>query len=153
VSGIETLRELVGVDVGPSSWRTVTQEDITAFARISGDDLWIHTDPERAARESATGTTIAHGNMTLSFTDAFRFELYDYSFAHTTLNLGWDRVRFPAPVPVNSRVRARSVTITAVDDLGEGWYRIITRFEIEREGEEKPVCVADSVARVLVTEP
>src|SRR6188472_4723302 len=106
--GIEGLKELIGQEVGPSEWRTVTQEDIDAFAEISGDDQWIHVDVERAKKESPFGTTVAHGNLTLSLVDGFRRSMTTQTGFKLGVNYGWDKVRFPAPVPAGSRVRARS---------------------------------------------
>jgi len=148
IEGIESLRELVGQRVGPSEWRTIVQEDIDAFAEVSGDHQWIHVDPERAARESPYGRTVAHGNLTLSLIDGFRGALIEQRGMRMGINYGWDRVRFPAPVPAGSRVRA-SAELRSVDELGEGWWHVVTRFEIEVEGSDKPACVADSVTRLL----
>ncbi|MDQ3742137.1 MAG: MaoC family dehydratase [Actinomycetota bacterium] len=140
----------VGKTFGPSGWRQVTQDEIDAFARISGDRQWIHTDVERARRESPFGTTIAHGNLTLSLVDGFRDELVGAAPEGTRLgvNLGYDRVRFPAPVRAGARVRAR-MEITSVDEREDGWVQVTQRFTIEVEDEAKPACVADSVVRVL----
>jgi acyl dehydratase len=148
IEGIESLRELVGQRVGPAEWRTVTQEDIDAFADVSGDHQWIHVDPERASRESPYGRTVAHGNLTLSLIDGFRSALIEQRGVRMGINYGWDRVRFPAPVPSGSRVRA-SAELRSVDELGDGWWHVVTRFEIEVEGSDKPACVADSVTRLL----
>jgi acyl dehydratase len=148
IEGIESLRELVGQRVGPTEWRTLTQELIDAFADVSGDHQWIHVDPERAARESPYGRTIAHGNLTLSLIDGFRGALIEQRGVGMGINYGWDKVRFPAPVPSGSRVRA-TAELRSVDDLGEGWWHVVTRFEIEVEGSDKPCCVADSVTRLL----
>src|SRR3712207_8843189 len=99
---------VAGTTLGPPAWRRVTQDDIDAFARLSGDRQWIHTDVERARRESPFGTTIAHGNLTLALIDGFRDELVGAAPAGTRLgvNLGYDRVRFPAPVRAGAVVRA-----------------------------------------------
>ena len=148
VSGIDELRELVGKPVGPSDWVEVTQADIDKFAEISRDDQWIHVDVERAERESPFGTTIAHGNLTLSLIDGFRGQLIDQQGVKLGINYGWNKVRFPAPVPVGSRVRA-SAEVISVEELGDGWWHTVTRFTLEREGTEKPVCVAESVGRAL----
>jgi acyl dehydratase len=148
IEGIDSLRELVGQRVGPAEWRTVTQEDIDAFADVSGDHQWIHVDPDRAARESPYGRTVAHGNLTLSLIDGFRSALIEQRGVRMGINYGWDRVRFPAPVPSGSRVRA-SAELRSVDELGDGWWHVVTRFEIEVEGSDKPACVADSVTRLL----
>jgi acyl dehydratase len=148
VSGIDELRELIGTPIGPTEWIVVTQADIDKFAEVSRDDQWIHVDAERAARESPFGTTIAHGNLTLSLIDGFRLRLIRQEGVKLGINYGWNKVRFPAPVPVDSRVRA-TVEVVSVDDLGEGWAHVVTRFTVEREGGEKPVCVAESVGRML----
>ena len=148
VHGVEGLRELIGKPIGPSDWREVTQEMIDAFAEISGDDQWIHVDVERAKTESPFGTTIAHGNLTLSMIDGFRLGLIKSTGFKLGVNYGWNKVRFPAPVPIPSRLRA-SAEVVSVDDVGDGWFQIVTRFTVEIEGGEKPVCVADSVGRAL----
>jgi acyl dehydratase len=149
VDGIEGLRALIGETVGPSEWRDVGQEQIDAFAELSGDDQWIHVDVERAKTESPFGTTIAHGNLTLSMIDGFRLDLIESTGFKLGVNYGWNRVRFPAPVPVGSRVRA-SAEVISVDDVGGGWFQIVTKFTVEVEGSEKPCCVAESVGRALV---
>ncbi|HYI80792.1 MAG TPA: MaoC family dehydratase [Thermoleophilaceae bacterium] len=149
VDGIEGLRGLIGKPVGPSEWREVTQPMIDSFAELSGDDQWIHVDVERAARESPFGTTISHGNLTLSMIDGFRLALIESTGFKLGVNYGWNKVRFPAPVPVGSRVRA-SAEVVSVDDVGGGWFQVVTRFTLEVEGSEKPCCVAESVGRALV---
>ena len=126
VNGIDELRSLVGRSIGPSDWREVTQDLIDGFADISQDHQWIHVDVERGFRPSlmeSTGFTMG-------------------------VNYGWNKVRFPAPVPAGSRVRA-SVETLAVDEVGGGWYQISQRWTVEVEGSEKPACVAESVGRVL----
>ena len=148
VEGIEGLRSLVGKQVGPGEWRVVTQEMIDQFAELSGDDQWIHVDVERAAKESPFGTTVAHGNLTLSLIDGLRLDLIKSSGFKLGVNYGWNKVRFPAPVPAGSRVRA-TAEVTEVEDVGGGWWQIVTRFTLEVEGNEKPCCVADSVGRAL----
>ena len=148
VNGIEELKALEGRTLGPSEWREVTQEMIDAFAELSGDDQWIHVDVERAKTESPFGTTIAHGNLTLSLIDGFRPELIRSTGYRLGVNYGWNKVRFPAPVPAGTRVRA-SAEIVEVEELGDGWRQIVTRFTVEVEGSEKPACIAESVGRVL----
>jgi acyl dehydratase len=149
INGIEEARAMVGKTIGPCEWRTVTQADIDDFARLSGDDQWIHVDVERAKRESPFGQTIAHGNLTLSLIDGMRRALVTTTGFKLGVNYGWNKVRFPAPVPADSRVRA-TAEIVSLDEIGEGWYQQVTRFTVEVEGNEKPCCVADSVGRVLV---
>jgi acyl dehydratase len=148
VEGVEGLQALIGQEVGPSDWRTVTQEDIDSFAELSGDDQWIHVDVERAKKESPFGTTVAHGNLTLSLIDGLRRDLMASSGFALGVNYGWNKVRFPAPVPAGSRVRARA-EVVSVDDVGGGWWQVVTRFTLEVEGNEKPCCVGDSVGRAL----
>jgi acyl dehydratase len=145
---VDALLALAGRTFGPTAWRTVTQEDVDLFASLSGDRQWIHVDRERAARESPYGTTIAHGNLTLALLDGFRDELLPVGdLAAVGVNLGYDRVRFPAPVPVGSRVRA-TMEVTAVEPRDGGWWRLHQRFTVEREDEGRPVCVAESVVQV-----
>jgi acyl dehydratase len=147
--GIEDVRALKDQVIGPSSWREVTQEMIDQFADLSGDHQWIHVDVERASRESPFGTTIAHGNLTLSLIDGLRQDLNDWSGFTLGVNYGWNKVRFPAPVLVGARLRCYA-QVVEVSDVGGGWHQIVTRFTVEVEGGEKPVCVADGVGRVLV---
>jgi acyl dehydratase len=138
----------VGTVLGPSAWRRVAQADIDDFARLSGDRQWIHVDVERAERESPYGTTIAHGNLTLAMIDGFRDELAPVvQGARMGVNMGYDRVRFPAPVPAGGEVRA-TMEIVSVEPKGE-WTEVVQRFTVELRGAERPVCVADSVVRVL----
>src|SRR3954449_5869720 len=148
VNGIEEVRGLVGQTIGPSEWREVTQADIDAFAELSGDDQWIHVDVERARNESPFGTTIAHGNLTLAMIDGLRKDLIQSEGFALGVNYGWNKVRFPAPVPAGSRVRAKA-EVVSVDEVGGGWYQVITRFTVEVEGNEKPACVGESVGRAL----
>jgi acyl dehydratase len=150
VNGIEEMRALIGQEVGPSEWRTIGQADIDAFAELSGDHQWIHVDAERAKTESPYGTTIAHGNLTLATVDGFRNEILQTTGFALGVNYGWNKVRFPAPVPVDSRIRARA-EIVSVEEKGGGWYELITRITIEVEGSEKPSFVGDSVTRVMVS--
>jgi acyl dehydratase len=148
VEGIEGLKALLGKQIGPSEWRDVTQEDIDAFADLSGDHQWIHVDVERAEKESPFGTTVAHGNLTLSMIDGMRLELLNSSGFKLGVNYGWNKVRFPAPVPAGPPRRA-TAEVTEVEEVGGGWWQIVTRFTVEVEGSDKPACVADSVGRAL----
>ena len=149
IESIEQLQEIKGKTIGPSDWREVTQEMINAFSEVSGDHQWIHTDVERAKSESPFGTTIAHGNLTLSLADGFRGRLFGFTGFQLGVNYGWNKVRYPAPVPAGTRVRGTAETVE-VKDLGGGWYELIQRLTIEVEGGEKPAFVGDSVARFLV---
>lgn len=149
ITGQEAIGELIGTKVGPTEWREVTQEMIDTFAGLTGDHQWIHVDVERAEKESPFGTTIAHGNLTLSLIDGFRDQLITVSDGFQLgVNYGWNKVRFPAPVPAGSRVRSTAELIES-EDLGNGWINNVTRFTIEIEGNEKPCCVAESVTRLL----
>jgi len=148
VEGIEDLRSLQDRIVGPSEWREVTQEMVNAFAELTGDDQWIHVDVERARRESPFGATIAHGNLTLSLIDGLRMKLSSWSGFALGVNYGWNKVRFPAPVIVGSKLRCFT-QVVEVSEVGGGWHQVVTRVTVEADGVEKPVCVADSVGRVL----
>jgi acyl dehydratase len=148
VEGIDGLKGLLGQTVGPTEWREVTQEMIDTFAELSGDDQWIHVDVERAKNESPFGTTVAHGNLTLSLVDGLRRDLISSTGFKLGVNYGWNKVRFPAPVPAGSKVRATG-EVTEVEDVGGGWWQVVTRFVIEVEGNEKPAFVGDSVGRAL----
>jgi len=144
------VRAALGGVVGPSAWRVIRQEQIEAFAKLTGDHQWIHVDVERARRESPFGTTIAHGNLTLSLVDGFRDELNDGLGIGGNLigvNYGYERVRFPAAVPSGARVRATAELI-AVAARDDGWVSITQRYVVEVEGADKPACVADSVVLV-----
>ena len=147
--GIEGLRALKDQVVGPSQWLEVTQEMINQFAELTGDEQWIHVDVERAKVESPFGTTVAHGNLTLSLIDGLRKDLTEWSGFKLGVNYGWNKVRFPAPVLVGARLRCYA-QIVEVADVGGGWYQVVTRFTVEVEGGQKPACVADGVGRVLV---
>jgi acyl dehydratase len=148
VNGIDELKELIGKTVGPSDWREIDQELIDQFAEVSGDDQWIHVDVERAKSESPFGGTVAHGNLTLSLIDGFRKDVLQSGGFKLGVNYGWNKVRFPAPVPSGARVRA-SVEVLTVDEVGDGWWQITQKWTVEVEGSEKPACVAESVGRVL----
>jgi acyl dehydratase len=145
ISGIEELKAKVGEELGVSDWHEVTQEAVDEFAEATGDDQWIHVDPERA-KDTPFGGTIAHGLYTLSLGPRFSYEMFSIADIAFGLNYGYDRVRFPAPVPVGSRVRMRA-TLSTVDDIPGGVQIKVTQtFEVD--GGEKPVCVAESLARI-----
>ena len=139
-------RHLVGQQLGPSEWVEITQDRIDAFAAATADHQWIHVDPERGAA-GPFGTTIAHGYLTLSLLSSFSYELLPLDEARLTINYGLNRVRFPAPVPVGSRVRGR-FRVTEVSEV-DGGYQLTAEATVEREGSEKPVCVAETIYRVL----
>lgn len=135
----------VGDTFGPSGWLEITQERIDEFADATGDHQWIHVDPERAA-QGPFGTTIAHGFLTLSLLIKFIEEVRPSSGEFRMgINYGVNRVRFPAPVPVGSKLRAH-FEVLEVSDV-EGGIQVVTKGTVEREGGEKPVCVAEMVSR------
>jgi acyl dehydratase len=133
-----------GLELGPSEWTEVTQERVNRFADATGDHQWIHVDPERAAK-GPFGGTIAHGFLTLSMLPQWTFALMRVEDASAAINYGLNKVRFPAPVPVGSRLRA-SYRIADVAEV-EGGVQITTVATVEREGTEKPVCVAETLSR------
>ena len=144
---LEAYQAMVGKELEPSEWLEVTQERIDAFADATDDHQWIHVDPERAA-EGPFGTTIAHGFLTLSLCVPLLSEaLADLPPSSMSINYGTNKVRFPAPVPAGSRIRAR-VTVASVDEVPGGEQAVFV-MTIEREGGEKPVCVAELVLRRL----
>lgn len=148
ISSVDELRALIGKRIGPSGWREITQAMVTAFAELSGDRQWIHVDPERARRDGAYGGTIAHGNLTMAMLDGFRPDLLERIGGFgVALNYGWNKVRFPAPLPVGSRVRA-FLTVTSVEEIEDGWVQVVYHWTVEREGHAKPVCVAENVGRL-----
>jgi acyl dehydratase len=145
ITGIDELKAKIGEEIGLSDWHEVTQDQIDAFADATGDDQWIHVDPERAA-DTPFGGTIAHGLLTLSLAPRFTFDSYKVEGFAFGLNYGYDRVRFPAPLPVNSKVRMRAV-LASVDEVPGGIQMKVTQtFEIE--GGQKPVCVAEQLVRL-----
>ena len=145
ITGLDELKAKVGEELGVSEWQDVTQADIDAFAAATGDHQWIHVDPERAM-QTPFGGTIAHGLYTLSLGPKLTYELFSVEGVAFGLNYGYDRVRFPAPLPVGSRVRMRA-TLSSVDDIPGGVQTKITQ-TFELEGGDKPVCVAESLARI-----
>ena len=145
LTGIEDVRGYVGKELGVSEWHLVTQEAINEFADVTGDDYWIHTDPERAA-DTPFGGTIAHGYYTLSLAPMFSYAMFSLEGFAFGVNYGVNRVRFPAPMPVGERVRMRA-KLLAVDDV-PGGLQLTVQQTFEREDADKPVCVAEALARV-----
>ena len=135
----------VGRQVGPSEWLTVEQDRIDLFARATGDHQWIHVDPERA-KDGPFGRTIAHGYLTFSLINMFLPQLFEAKGARMGVNYGAERLRFPAPVPVGTRVRAVGELISA-DPVGDNAVQTTVRMTIEVEGCDKPGCVADIIGR------
>ena len=146
LDGIGALEAAAGTHLGYSEWHTVTQEQVDLFAEATGDHQWIHVDPDRA-KGGPFGTTIAHGYLTLSLVPMLAAEVYRVEGIRMGVNYGANRLRFPSPVPVGSRVRAGVELVTVTP--GSGGHQVVARVTIEREGGDKPVCVVDTVS-VLV---
>jgi acyl dehydratase len=144
--GIEELERAVGTHLGYSDWHTVTQRQIDTFAEATGDHQWIHVDPEKAAA-GPFGGTIAHGYLTLSLVPMLVWQVYAVEGVRMGVNYGANKVRFPSPVPVDTKVRA-GVELLSVKP-GGGGYQVIARVTVEREGADKPACVVETVS-VLV---
>lgn len=143
-TSVEELRAAVGEELGNSDWLEIDQKRIDLFAEATGDHQWIHVDPEKAAG-GPFGTTIAHGYLTLSLLPALLPQLVSVEGVKMAVNYGVNKVRFPAPVPVGSRLRA-SARFTEVAEAGGG-VQVTTAVTIEREGGDKPVCIAEWVTR------
>lgn len=143
--GLDGLQERLGTDLGVSGWRPVTQSDISTFATLTGDEQWIHVDPERA-KSGPFGTTIQHGFLTLGLSTGFLWEVCTVEGFGVILNYGLNKVRFPAPLKVGSKIRMH-VNLAAVTDLDGKGAEAVYRLTYEVEGEAKPCCVADLVFR------
>ncbi|GAA5020439.1 MaoC family dehydratase [Kitasatospora paranensis] len=144
--GVEELAQAVGTHLGYSDWHTVTQRQIDTFAEATGDRQWIHVDPAKAAH-GPFGCTIAHGYLTLSLVPMLVWQVYRVEGLTMGVNYGADKLRFPSPVPVDSKVRAGVELLSVVP--GGGGHHATARVTIAREGGEKPACVVEAVS-VLV---
>ena len=142
---IGDLQPLVGEVIGTSEWLTLEQDRINRFADATGDHQWIHVDPVRA-KDGPFGTPIAHGFLTLSLLPAFTHTAYKVKNSSAGVNYGLDKVRFPAPVPVGSLLRAH-FKLVAFDPLDNGGAQLKLEMTVERQGGSKPVCVAESIIR------
>ncbi len=142
--GIDELRGAVGRHLGHSDWLEIDQARIDLFAEATGDRQWIHVDPERA-KDGPFGSTIAHGYLTVSLSNLFLPQILTVEGVSMGVNYGVDKIRFPAPVPVGSRVRG-GAELVEVTPAGEGVQTLI-RITIEIEGGERPACVIDSLSR------
>ncbi|WP_406237480.1 MaoC family dehydratase [Nocardia sp. NBC_01009] len=143
---MESLRKAAGTELGVSRWVEIGQDRINAFAEATEDRQWIHVDPERAAT-GPFGTTVAHGYLTLSLLPPIMADLMVVTDAAARLNYGLNTVRFPAPVPAGSRIRGRA-RIVSVEEV-RGGLQAVVRVTIEREGGDKPACVAEYIVRAL----
>jgi acyl dehydratase len=141
------LPSLKGRELGTSDWFEVTQDRVNLFAEATGDHQWIHVDVERAKKESPYGGPIGHGYLTLSMLIPMWNQVLAVPDAKMGVNYGLNKVRFPAPVPVGSRIRL-TATLTDVEEVKGGLQATVTAV-IEREGGDKPVCVAEPVFRFL----
>ncbi|MGY1815081.1 MaoC family dehydratase [Blastococcus sp. SYSU D00820] len=141
------LPSLKGTELGTSDWFEVTQERVNLFADATGDHQWIHVDVERAKAESPFGGPIAHGYLTLSVLIPMWAQVLEVTDTKLAVNYGLNKVRFPAPVPVGSKVRL-TATLSDVEEI-KGGYQLTVAAVIEREGGDKPVCIAEPVFRFL----
>ncbi|MET8830286.1 MaoC family dehydratase [Streptomyces sp. NPDC004610] len=143
-TSVDELRAAVGERLGHTDWIEIDQQRIDLFAEATGDHQWIHVDPAQAAA-GPFGTTIAHGYLTLALLPLFAPQLIAVEGVTMGVNYGTNKVRFPSPVPVGSRLRS-TAAISAVDEV-PGGVQVAIVFTVEREGGDKPVCVAESVSR------
>ncbi len=145
LASLAELKNRVGQEIVVSDWLEVTQARLDRFAEATGDQQWIHVDPQRAVRESPFGSTIAHGFLTLSLLSKFLVDSLRVGGTRMGVNYGLNRVRFTAPVPVGSRIRAR-LTVANVEDI-EGGVQITWDVRVEREGSDRPCLVAEWLTR------
>jgi len=147
LDGLDAVRAAAGKHLGYSDWLEITQDRVDRFADATGDHQWIHVDPERARAESPFGGPIAHGYLTVSLSNLFLPQIVEVRGVSMGVNYGTDKVRFPAPVPVGSRVRG-GAELVEVTDIPGGVQTLI-RITVEIEGGTKPACVIDSLSRWL----
>ena len=147
INGLDELRAAVGRDLGTSEWLEITQERVNTFADATGDHQWIHVDVERAKAESPFGGPIAHGYLTLSLTNLFLPQVVEVTGISSGVNYGVGKVRFPAAVPVGSRVRGH-VTLESAEEV-RGGVQTVMVITVELEGSEKPACIVEAISRWL----
>jgi acyl dehydratase len=145
IASLDELKALVGQEIAVSDWVQISQERVNQFAEATGDYQWIHLDVERCKRESPFGGPIAHGYLTLSLLPMLMQNSVHMTDVRMGVNYGLNKVRFPAPVPVGSKVRSRT-KVLSVEDI-EGGAQVTWLVTVEREGGDKPVCVAESISR------
>jgi acyl dehydratase len=145
INGLEELKAAEGEVLGTSDWHEVTQDDINTFADVTGDHQWIHVDPERA-KDTPFGGTIAHGYYTLSLAPRFTEQVMALDGFAFAINYGLNKVRFPAPLPVGGKVRMHA-KLADVEPI-QGGAQITLQLTFEHEGTDKPVCVAETLARL-----
>jgi acyl dehydratase len=144
--GISAFEAHVGEHLGYSDWRQVTQQEINLFADATGDHQWIHVDPEKAAT-GPYGRTIAHGYLTLSLVPILVQQIYKVTGLSMQVNYGSDKLRFPAPVPVDSQIRAGAELVKV--ERNEKGGRATVRVTVEVEGSDRPACVVDTIAAMV----
>lgn len=145
-NGIGELEKAVGTHLGHSGWHTVAQDQINRFGQVTGDHQWIHVDQTRAAT-GPFGSTVAHGYLTLSLVPKLTGQIYRIDGLTLAVNYGTNKVRFPAPVPVGSRIRAAAKLLAL--SRGDSSVQEIVRVTIERERGDKPACVAEIVTMLV----
>ncbi|HEY5854023.1 MAG TPA: MaoC family dehydratase [Aldersonia sp.] len=145
--GLDEVEAAVGSDLGAGEWLEITQDRIDAFADATGDHQWIHVDPERA-KDGPFGATIAHGYLTLSLLPLLGADLLKVEGTKMAINYGLNKLRFPSPVRVGSRVRAAG-KLTSFERTANG-ARIVVTVTIETEGEPKPAAIAETIRQVVV---
>ncbi|WP_037577646.1 MaoC family dehydratase [Phaeacidiphilus oryzae] len=143
-ASLDELAAAVGTELGSSDWHTVTQEQVDLFAEATGDHQWIHVDPERA-KAGPFGGPIAHGFLTLSLIPLLAKECYAVEGIKMAVNYGSNKVRFPSPVPVGTKVRG-SAELVSLDEV-PGGRQAVVRFTVSSEGSPKPHCVAETITR------
>ena len=139
------VKSWVGQELGVSDWHLVTQEEINSFAEATHDHQWIHLDVERAKKESPFGGPVAHGYYTLSLAPHLMSQIWGVQGVKMGVNYGLNKLRFPSPVPIGSRIRARS-TLNNVEDV-KGGMQVTVGLAFEKEGQDKPACVAEGLYR------
>jgi len=142
---VADLEDALGRELGPTDWLTIDQARVDAFAEIAGDRQWIHVDPERAA-SGPFGSTVAHGYLTLALVMHFVNSLRRLENLQMSVNYGLNKVRFPAPLLVGARIRART-SLAELEKLGARGVQVVLRTTVEIEGGAKPACVAETVSR------
>ena len=150
-NSVDELNNLLGKEIGLTEWYTMDQDKINIFADTTEDRQWIHIDEEKCNNESPYKTTIAHGFLMLSMCSKIMFDSYELNNVGMVINYGLDKVRFPAPVPVNSRVRASHKFLSA-ELKGDNTVQVKREVTIEIEGGNKPVCVAESLIRYMYSD-
>ena len=143
---LDSVLAAVGQDLGHTDWLTISQQRIQQFADATGDQQWIHVDPQRAA-SGPFGACVAHGFLTLSLANKFLPELIEYQRLKMGVNYGCEKVRFPSPVLVGARIRGHGLVVAAEPVKGDG-VQVIVRITVEIEGQEKPGCVVDTISRL-----